>query len=252
MNKFILKITLLFLVLFGCFNVNALSHSPYTNEETGYDVIIEDDAELLNEDEMASLYNRMIPLTEYGNIIFKSISDNYHSTTYYAENYYHDKFGTESGTLFLIDMDNRMIYIFSDGANYRVITDNKADIITDNVYSYASDEDYYECAKNAFLQIQTLLEGGKIAEPMRYISNIFIAITVGFFSTFIYVLISSGVKKASDKEMLKGCKIDFKVGKPQVVKTGQSKVYSPQSSSSGGSSGGGGGGSSGGGGGHSF
>ena len=250
MNKYLFKVVLFFaFILISITNVNALSLEPYYNETSNYKVIIEDDAELLTEDELNDLKEIMIPLTEYGNVAFKTISDNPDYTSNYASDYYHQHFSTESGTLFIIDMDNRMLYIFSDGANYRVITNDKADIITDNVYRYASDERYYECAKVTFEQIQTLLDGGKIAEPMRYASNIVIAITLGFFLTFFYILISSGVKKASNHEILKGCTVDFKVSDVYGKKTGQSRVYSPQDS---GGSSGGGGGSSGGGGGHSF
>ena len=34
-------------------------------------------------------------------------------------------------------MYERMIYIFSNGANYKTITNTKAEIITDNIYRYA-------------------------------------------------------------------------------------------------------------------
>ena len=256
MNKNLFKVLLFFtFVLFSIVNVNALTLDPYHNQTSKYKVVIEDDAELLDEDQLATLMKEMIPLTEYGHIAFKTVADNYTSASSFASSYYHEKFGTESGSLFLIDMDNRMIYIFSDGDNYKFITNNKADIITDNVYTYASDESYYECASVAFEQIYTILQGGKIAEPMRHISNVFIAITLGFFTTFIYVLVSSGIRKATNKEILKGCTVSFKVSDAHGVKTGQTRVYSPQDSggsSGGGGGGGGGGGSSGGGGGHSF
>ena len=256
MNKRIFRLLIIgFLLFFNISNVNAFSLENYVNENTNYSVVIEDDANLLTSEELEQLKTDMIPLTDYGNIIFKTISDNPTSTSYYAESYYHEKFGTASGTVFLIDMDNRMIYIFSDGANYNVITTNKANIITDNVYRYASDGDYYECARVAFEQMNTILNGGKIAEPMRHISNILIAITCAFFINFIVVLVNSSIKKARHTEILANCDINFTVSDVRVVKTGQHREYSPVESSSGGSSGGGGGGgggSSGGGGGHSF
>lgn len=254
MKKMLFKITLFFLILFVGFDVNALTHSPYTNSETGYDVIIEDDAELLSEDEMALLYDEMIPLTQYGNIIFKSITYNSSTTSYYASSYYHEKYGTESGTILLIDMDNRIIYIFSDGNNYKYVTSSKATIITDNIYTYATDQEYYECASIAFDQILTTLEGGKIAEPMRYISNGLIALTGAFFISFIIVLINTNISKASNEEILRNCSVEFNMSDVSASKTGQRRVYSPRDSggSSGGGGGGGGGGSSGGGGGHSF
>ena len=229
----------------------------YVNEETNFKALIEDDANLLTDEEKTKLLDNMIPLTKYGHIAFKSIDSNYTSTEYYAREYYHTTFGTQSGTVFVIDMHNRNIFIFSDGNNYKVITTDKANIITDNIYTYATREEYYECASKAFRQMYTLLEGGKIAEPMRYISNMLISITLGAFISFGIVTNATKLKPARDNEILKNCDITFEAGNVNVRKSGQHRVYSPRSdSSSGGSSGGGGGGggggSSGGGGGHSF
>ena len=230
-------------------------------EKTTNKLIIEDDANLLSEEEEKRLEDVMSPLTEYGYIVFKSIDDNDLSVEAYAANYYYNHFGNESGTMFLIDMDNRKIYICSAGSNYEVITDKKAEIITDNVYRYASDGDYYGCAEKAFMQIDNLLSGQKIAEPMRYISNVVISLVLGFLLTFMYVLTTMRIKKASRKKILNASEASVVFANVVGTKTGTHKVYSPvESSSSGGSSGGGfsggggggGGGFSGGGGGHSF
>lgn len=258
MNKKSFKIfTILFLIIISIYKVSAISIDEYINEETNYKVIIEDDANLLSEAEIYNLKEDMMVLTEYGNVAFKTINENSYSTSTYASNYYHKIFGTESGTLFLIDMDNRYIYIFSDGYNYKIITTSKANIITDNVYKYASNQQYYECASKAFEQVGTLLEGGKIAEPMRYISNILIAFTIAFFINFVIVLFNTKIKKAHNKEIVSNCNVAFDVKNVHVIKTGTHRVYSPRSDSS--SSGGGfsggsssSGGSSGGGGGHRF
>ena len=225
------------------------------NEEyNGYKLVIEDDADLLNDGEKEELRQTMIPLTKYGNIAFKTTTEPSASASYFAENYYHNKFGKRvSGTVFLIDMNHRMIYIFSDGNNYNVITKSKAKIITDNVYGYAKREEYLECAKKTFKQINTVLDGGKISEPMRYASNIVLALVIAFFIGFLRVLKNSNIKSPTNKEVLKDCDVKLDVANIAGVLIGTHKVYVPPSSSSGGSSGGGGGGgSSGGGGGHSF
>lgn len=218
------------------------------NNNSTYKCIIEDNANLLTDEEEKRLYEVMFPLTEYGHIMFKSIDNNDYTTSSYARAEYHEKFNTDSGTLFLIDMDNREIYIFSDGHNYRVINDNKAYSITDNVYRYASNRDYYSCASEAFKQMLELMKGNTIIEPMRYISNALISITIAAFINFFIVMRKSKIKNAHEKEILKNCKIDFNIGDITVRKSGTRRVYSPVSDSSG-SSGGGGGGSSGGGGG---
>lgn len=224
----------------------------YINDETNFTASIEDNANLLSIEERVKLFEEMKQLTKYGHIAFVSTASNSSSVEYFADSYYHSHYGTESGTIFIIDMSNRKIYIFSDGANYRTVTESKAYSITDNTYRYATDKEYYNCASYSFKQIYTILDGGKIAEPMRYTSNIFIALTLSFFFSFLYILGKSRIAKASDRSIVDNCDIDFKVGDTSVIKTGQHRVYSPQSSGGSGGGGGGGGGSSGGGGGHSF
>lgn len=265
-KKYFSLLIVLFLIIISTTKVNAVSIEKYINKETNYEVIIEDDANLLSESEINKLQKEIVSLTKFGNIAFKTINENFTTTSNYASNYYHEKFGTSSGTLFLIDMDNRYIYIFSDGDNYKTITTGKANIITDNVYKYASNKQYYECASKSFRQINSLLNGEKIKEPMRYISNIFISFIVVFFINFIIVLCNTKIRKTKNKDILSNCNIKFDINNINAVKTGTRKVYSPisDSSSSGGYSGGGfssggssgggfsGGGSSGGGGGHRF
>ncbi len=235
------------------------SDVEYVNEKTGYKVVISDGASLIGADKMKELIDDMIPLTKYGHIIFNSISYNHnYSTARYASEYYHSRFGTQSGTLFLIDMANREIYIFSDGENYKTITSSKAYLITDNTYKKATAGLYYDCAKEAYKEIFDLLEGRKIMEPMRHVTNALISIIIGFFGTFLFMINKTKIPVATDKQLLAYSNVSFKAGDVSIIKTGTSKKYNPPSSSSGGgssgggSSGGGGGGSSGGGGGHSF
>ena len=119
-----------------------LSGTVYVNEKTQYKVIFEDDASLLSNDEAEQLIEVMKPITAYGSVAFKSIDTNkYSSTSSYASNYYASKFQTGSGTIFLIDMDKRNLWIHSNGKVYSTITTSYANVITDNVYRYASNKD---------------------------------------------------------------------------------------------------------------
>lgn len=224
----------------------------YSNEETNYTAMIDDNANLLSKEEREKLFEEVKPLTKYGHIAFVSTASNSTTVESFADSYYHSHYGTESGTIFIIDMSNRQIYIFSDGANYKTVTSAKAYSITDNTYRYATNKEYYNCASYSFKQIYTILDGGKISEPMRYTSNVFIALTLAFFFSFLYILGKSRIKKASDRSIVDNCDITFEIGETSAVKTGQHRVYSPQSSGGSGGGGGGGGGSSGGGGGHGF
>ena len=244
------KILVLLIAFFLIFIPNVSAYET-VNEETNFKLLIEDDADLLNDSEESLLKETMEPLTKYGNIAFKTIDSNSTSTSSYARSYYHNTFGTQSGSLFLIDMDNRVIYIFSDGSNYRTITSSKANLITDNIYKLATRGNYYLCADRAYSQMLDLLEGRKISEKMRYISNIIIAIIFSFLISFIYVSGKTKISEATYKDIIKNCDVEFEVNNIVGKKTGTHRVYSPQSDSSSGG-GGGGGGSSGGGGGHSF
>ena len=221
----------------------------------GKKLILDDSANLLSEEERNSLIQDMMPITNYSHIAFVTTSTNYSSAPSFADSYYHKNFGTEDGTLFLIDMNNRKIYIFSDGKNYNIINTGRANIITDNVYIYAKRGEYYNCAKKAFEQINTVLSGGKISEPMRYISNIVLSLVVAFFVGFLRVLKNARIDSPTQQEIINGCAVSFAVANIVGTKVGTHSVYVPPSSSSSGGSfhgGGGGGGHSGGGGGHSF
>mgnify|MGYP001155405409 FL=1 len=231
----------------------------WENPDTGYRIVLEDDAQLLDRKEQEELAAAMRTVTAYGNAAFKSISANAYSAASFADDYYHGLFGTESGTLFLIDMDNRELYLFSDGAIYRTIGKSYADTITDNVYRYASNGDYYLCASSAFEQIGAVLAGEKIAQPMKYISNALLAFILAALLNYFLARSLSRSSKPGTGEILGSISTRFDFRNPRKILTSQTKVYDPPSSSSsggsgGGHSGGGGGGghSSGGGGGHRF
>lgn len=231
----------------------------YTNTDTGYQVVIDDMAQLLSDSEKKQLQSDMQGITAYGNAVFVSTDSNYDTAQEYAESYYSGQFGSASGTLFLIDMDNREIRIYSRGAVYQVITKSYANVITDNVYSYASDKEYYQCAQQAFSQMLTVLQGQKISQPMKYISNALLALLVALLLNYGIVKIVARDKKPSRSELLGSMNVRCNLNNPRKFFVNQTRVYSPRNTDSGSggggggfSGGGGGGSSSGGGGGHSF
>ena len=224
----------------------------YTNEATGFDALIADSANLLSDKEKDALLEEISPITEWGNAAFYTSDINCGtSTSEVAADMYEQLFGREvSGTIFFLDMHNREIYIYSDGKVYDTVTDNYAQTITDNVYKLAGSGDYFACAAKAFGQIRTLLEGGKIAQPMKHVSNYLLALILALI--FCYLYMKKSPKTESEKAqpkptpVFKGTIDDINVNKGRLT----SVVMS--SSSGGGSRGGGGGGHSGGGGGHRF
>lgn len=226
----------------------------YTNPDTGYETLLIDDAELLSSAEEATLLENMKDITAHGNAVFISIRDNvYYDVERYADAFCDQRYGYESAVVFIIDMDTRYLWICSQGDIRDTITDDYAQTITDNIYTYASAGDYFICATKAFDQMNTLLEGKHIAQPMKYICNAFLAIAIALLINYFIVMIVSRSKKASVNQIINGIYSNVNITNARADFTHQTKRYSPQSSgSSGGSRSGGGGGGSRGGGGHRF
>ena len=84
--------------------------------------------------------------------VIVTTEENSDSAQVFADGFYTEGgFGTGSepfGNLFLIDMDNRELYIRPTEIRY--MTDSRIEDVLDDVYGYASDADYYRAA-SAFL-----------------------------------------------------------------------------------------------------
>jgi uncharacterized protein len=258
------KKTVLFSLLAAVFTLIALSALPvqaadsffvYTNPQTGYSVYIDDDQDLLTDAQEQALIEQMTVLTEFGNAGFISCENYSTSTASYSAQRYASLFGSDSGAILVIDMGQRMIYIKNNGAVSRVITNAYSNTITDNIYRYASDGDYYGCASACYSQIYTVLQGGKISQPMRYISAALLALVLGFLINYLFLRTVTRPGRASKDEIMDAAKVDFILRNPNAKYDYETKVYDPVSSSGGIGSRGGGGGFSGGGGsggGHGF
>ena len=221
------------------------------NDDNGYYCIIDDSADLITDSQFMELIPYMLDCTDNGNALFVTIDhNNLGSAQRYADAYYDKMLKGTNGLLFLIDMDTRKIYISSSGAYRRIITNQKADIITDNVYRKASAGDYIGCAKEAFKEVSDLIAGNAIAQPMKYASNACLAVLIALFINYF---IARGVSKTwapSEEDIAEHVFSSFNFTNPTVRHTNTTRTYSPRSSGSGGGGGGGGGGHSGGG--HSF
>ena len=227
----------------------------YVNPDTGYRVVVEDRARLLYSDQLQELSRAMRVITAYGNAAFVTVGQNEDSTEGFARSYYQERFGTDSGTVFVIDMEQRNIWIHSDGAIWKVITVANANTITDNVYRYASYGDYYQCAAEAFRQIHRLLKGKEIPRPMKYISNALFAVILSLLINYMLFIHFTRLRRPKANAVLANMNRKFNYRKLDALYTHQTRVYDPVSRGGGhggGIGGGGGGGRSGGGGGHGF
>ena len=171
----------------------------YRNPETGYEIYIIDECDLLSDAEEKQLLNDMIPVTNYGNAAFVSTYSNT-TTIIYAQEKYYKLFKNDSGSIFVVDMNNRNIWIHSDGDIYKTVTKAYANTIADNTYIHATNGQFYKCASEVFKQEYTLLEGGKIARPMKHITNAIISMIVALLANFIFLLISRKKPDSFDKE----------------------------------------------------
>jgi uncharacterized protein len=223
-------------------------------------VIIRDYADLLTDEEEKALSGHMLPVTKYGGAAFYTNSSSISNASSYAKRCYRECFGTKSGTLFLIDMYTREIYIFSDGRIYSKITNAKAKTITDNVYRYATRGDYAGCAMQVFDQISTLLAGGIIPQYMKHASNALLSFAIGLLAVFIVANAKTRMQDDNEAKVFQEmARKKAGLGSPTEqnlvkIKRTRHTESSGGGGGGGGSSGGGGGGggSSGGGGGHGF
>lgn len=222
----------------------------------GYTACIEDAADILTDAEEEELYAVMLDGTEYGNMVFISADDaeGYESKDYIEMIYQTDsRFKGTNAVFYLIDLDNRMLWITGYGDNKKLITADYANLITDNVYKYAKSGDYAACAMTGFRQINQRLAGRRVSGALRGVGNFCIAVIIAEILCFVIAYMSSASRKAGDDEILDNIEMTTDIRNPGITHTGTRRIYDPPSSSSnssGGSSSGGG--SSGGGGGHGF
>ena len=204
MRKYLLFLCVLAAILLtGC--------GSHPKPETRGLVRIQDDANLFSEIDLRLLYAECERLTEYGNVGIYTVGPYYAigalhgitlaETSAIAVTQYESWFGTSSGFLFLIDMVNREIYIETDGYIGDAVTPGKARSITDNVYKLASKGDYSGCVIKAVKQAEDLVNGRRIAEPMKYASNAVIAVLLGLLINFIVLRMLNRKKEVSVKEL---------------------------------------------------
>ena len=221
-----------------------------------YMVYIGDDAGLLTDAEEEELYTVMLDGTAYGNMVFMTVDD---AEGYKSKDYIEMRYQTDSslrGTdavVYLIDMDNRMLWITGYGADKKLITADYANLITDNVYKYAKSGEYAKCAVKGYQQISRRLSGGRVSGTLRGVGNLCIAVIIAEILCFVIAYVSSVSRKAEEEEILENIERTVNIHNPGITHTGTRRIYDPPSKSSGSSGGSsGGGGFSGGGGGHGF
>ena len=183
-NKTIFRVFCLFLLALltiSCIPVIGFSEESkgtykFTNEDTGFRAIILDDLRLLTEEERDHLLEDMEPITKYGNVAFWSTRESASNEVEQARLKRRELFGLESATILVINMNLRKVSIQSYGALYDIITIDRANTITNNVRNLLTFGEYYSAANRAYSQIDALMKGEQIPQPMKYLSNLAIAL----------------------------------------------------------------------------
>ncbi len=265
-------------IVFTLLTVSALPANAaevwYESDE-GYEVVIADEEDILSDSEEEKLAELMEELAEYGNVVFYSTSESgiveESDADSTADSFYKSLYGNDSGVIFVIDFDNYfqdrdnemcMLWLNAYGKLHGRLSSSQIDSIMDNTYNRVSrydERDWYGYAEQTFVQVNDFFETGKISEPMKWITNVFLAIILAFMISFAMVSYSIRSRKPKDSEVLSGLYQHFQLRGANMILTNTTKVYDPPSSSSGGGHGGGGhgggghggGGHGGGGGGHS-
>lgn len=127
------------------------------------DINVYDQAELFTQEEITELQGYIDGVkADYSNKIEIVIAttDNAEGKTAmeYADDFYDYNGFPEDGVLFLIDMDNREIWISKKGEAIRYFTDARINYALDNSYVFMSEEDYYGAA-NIFVDSTNYILG---------------------------------------------------------------------------------------------
>ena len=138
-------------LLAGVFCAAVLSVSAFSLQPAcaaAEDSKVVDDAELLSYDEEQEIQSMLDEFAEEsGWTLFAVTTDDANGMTSeeYADDFVDQNAFEENGVCFLIDMDNREIYMSTTGSAIRILTDHRIDSIMDDSYEYAGDGEYAKC-----------------------------------------------------------------------------------------------------------
>lgn len=285
--KNILKITLVMLTIFTL-NIVPVYASTNTKERTEDNYLVEDwvtvtednknnilttpaidatekvydFADLFTDEEEQQLYTKITNyINEYNlDLAVVTIDENNKTPREYADDFYdYNDFDQQGGVLFLIDMDNRKIYMSTTGQAIKMYNDYRINTALDEVYTYMSDEEYYEGTSNYIDKISNYAKEGiptSNKEEKSLTSSIFMSLLIGLIGTAIIMAIlifkNKMVRKATTaREYLNKNSIKIQ-NMGEILISSNTIKHEIDHSSSGSSTHTGSSGSSHGGGGHSF
>lgn len=233
-----------------------IENTPYVDaDEKVYDF-----ADLFSDNEEEKLYENIKNYISETNIDIAIVTideNNKSSAMAYADDFYdYNDFGVGNsydGILFLIDMDNREMWISTTGKAINLYQSD-IDSILDSCYSYISSQQYYECANEFISESYDVYVLDKVG-------GWFIGFLIAIIASILIPTIFCLVNKAKHKAIKLATHADSYLDKSSVVitnskdhfvRTHTSRIAKASSSSGGGGGHSGSSGISHGGGGRSF
>ena len=210
---------------------------------------IYDYANLITKDEEEVLYNKVQEfINKYDmDMAIVTINSNPKSSSMaYADDFYdYNNFGkgtNKTGLLFLIDMQNRNMWISTTGGAINIYTDSRINTILDYTYDKISNEDYNGCAeqfieKASYFANKGLTGGSKVVTVPKMICNSLIfagLVTIVFICIGLATHRKPKKKKEASNYITQPLKLSNKLD--TFLDKHVSKVKIETSSSSGGSS----------------
>lgn len=225
-----------------------MSNSEY--QPGTYEKIIIDDADLLSISEKQKVSEAMEAVTAYANVaVVTTDNTGGKSTTTYAATMLNSVL-KGNGIVFLIDMQHRELYLYTDNGNTKLSV-SKCNTITDNVFRKASKADYAGCISDAMEQITAVMAGTSIPQPMKHMSNLLLACSCSLLITFGLANKMTKIKKPGEVYQIdKNIQKNIDLSNVTMTLSHTSRYYNSSGGGSGGGHGGGFGGGGHGGGGH--
>ena len=109
------------------------------------EVILDDQADLMSSQEEEQVRNKLLETAEETgwNLMVLTVDNaGGRQTQQVAEDYFMEHYTQDDGLVYLIDMDNREIYIATSGISIRYLTDSRVDTMLDHAFDYVGDGKY--------------------------------------------------------------------------------------------------------------
>lgn len=222
------------------FSSEAAKVTEYDNGINEYKVFYSDDNSLISAKDKKEIIEYAKGMTENCNIgifVFEGETTGFakeDDTVRLTEKLYRQVANDDNGSVLVIDMDSRYIEVVNFGDNAYTVNSYDCATITDNIYTYARNEQYAQCAMNGLEQLDTILKGHRIPNSMKVISNIAFALFIALMINFIVLIISSKERRVSNKALMEKVekKVDIKeftnyyaFNKQENLKVGDAKTF---------------------------